>query len=58
MTAPKRKPRRGKLEQYEYLYRCQFCDQESVASAWKRLNDRCPKCGALYDAMLAQEGDD
>ena len=54
MTAPKRKPRRGKPEQY----RCQFCEQESAASAWKRLNDRCPKCGALYDAMLAQEGDD
>ena len=54
-TGHKRKPL---LKPKPLLYRCQFCEQESPATVWKRLGDHCPKCGALYDAILAQEGDD
>jgi hypothetical protein len=35
-------------------YRCQFCGQESPAVLWVPM-DKCPKCGRLYDAMLAQD---
>lgn len=35
---------------------CQFCWEESPAAEWKA--DVCPKCGNVYDAILAQEGDD
>jgi hypothetical protein len=37
-------------------YRCQFCEKSSPRKQWK--DDRCPKCGAKYDATLAQEGDE
>jgi len=37
-------------------YRCQFCGARSSCRQWKK--DACPRCGATYDAMLAQEGDD
>jgi Zn finger protein HypA/HybF involved in hydrogenase expression len=37
-------------------YKCQFCEEESPADKWD--GDRCPKCGKIYDPMLAQEGDD
>lgn len=39
-------------------YRCQFCGATSPAKTWKRGGDKCPMCGRVYDAMLAQEGDD
>lgn len=39
-------------------YRCQFCGEVSPAKEWRKLNDDCPKCGATYNAILAQEGDD
>jgi rRNA maturation endonuclease Nob1 len=35
-------------------YTCQFCEKTSPAKEWKK-KDACPKCGRLYDAMLAQE---
>jgi rubrerythrin len=35
-------------------YRCQFCRKESPAVRWIPM-DKCPLCGAMYDAMLAQE---
>ena len=38
------------------VYCCQFCGTDSLIKDWK--NDRCPKCGRQYDAMLAQEMDD
>lgn len=37
-------------------YRCQYCAAMSLAADWK--NDTCPKCGGVYNATLAQEGDD
>lgn len=37
-------------------WRCQFCEKMTPASDWK--DDKCPKCGSKYDALLAQEGDD
>lgn len=37
-------------------YRCQFCAAETPAREWS--GDKCPKCGNVYDALLAQEGDD
>jgi transcriptional regulator with XRE-family HTH domain len=36
--------------------RCQFCSMSSPATQWKE--EKCPRCGAKYDAILAQEGDD
>ncbi len=39
-------------------YRCQFCGETSPLAKWKRGGDECPKCGRIYDAMLAQEEDD
>lgn len=36
-------------------YRCQFCGEESRASEWKRLKDKCPKCKRPYDPILAQD---
>lgn len=39
-------------------YRCQSCGETSPAREWKKLGDDCPKCGAAYDPILAQEGDD
>ncbi len=39
-------------------YRCQFCGEHSAATDWKALKDHCPKCGCMYDWLLAQEGDD
>jgi hypothetical protein len=39
------------------VYRCQFCEHEAPAAQWAP-RDECPKCGRVYDAMLAQEGDD
>jgi rubrerythrin len=38
------------------FYRCQFCGKTAHPSKWKK--DKCPHCGAKYDAILAQEGDD
>lgn len=40
----------------EEPYRCQFCGEESPCNLWNQ--DVCPKCGKVYDPMLAQEGDD
>ncbi len=37
-------------------YRCQFCEEESLARDWE--DNKCPRCGRAYDAILAQEGDD
>lgn len=36
--------------------RCQFCEKDSPKKSWKE--DKCPLCGRVYDAILAQEGDD
>ena len=40
------------------VYRCQFCEKISPQSQWTIGGQKCPKCGVLYDAILAQEGDD
>jgi hypothetical protein len=37
-------------------YKCQFCEEESLAKNW--IDDKCPLCKRQYDPMLAQEGDD
>jgi hypothetical protein len=39
-------------------YRCQFCEIESPTKEWRKNNSNCPNCGRVYDAILAQEGDD
>ena len=39
-------------------YRCQFCGETSPVKKWKSSGEECPKCGRIYDYMLAQEGDD
>ena len=36
-------------------YRCQFCGETSPVKKWKRGGDECPKCGRIYDAVLAQD---
>ena len=54
MPTPTKRKRKSRAQQY----RCQFCERDSTARQWKKLNDRCPKCGLLYNAILAQEGDD
>jgi rubrerythrin len=40
----------------EDVYTCQFCGKDSPTTDWK--DDKCPKCGKAYNAILAQEGDD
>lgn len=48
----KPKKRRTRAE----IIRCQFCHETTPAAEWRK--DKCPKCGRLYDAELAQDGDD
>lgn len=38
------------------VWRCQFCEKEAPAPAWK--DNKCPHCAQEYDCILAQEGDD
>lgn len=35
-------------------YRCMFCGESSLAVTWVPM-DKCPKCGRIYDPMLAQD---
>jgi len=37
-------------------YQCQYCEKRSPQAQWKK--NACPKCGGVYDYILAQEGDD
>jgi rRNA maturation endonuclease Nob1 len=37
-------------------YRCQFCEKESPVTKWTK--DRCPKCGRVYDVLLAQDSEE
>lgn len=46
----------GKSEAACKCYQCQFCEKRSPQAQWKK--DVCPKCGGVYDCILAQEGDD
>lgn len=58
----KKRTRRGKKwkgpKQQPRLveYRCQFCGAETPARDWKQ--DKCPKCGRAYDAILAQDSEE
>ena len=40
------------------MYRCQFCGQDSPARQWKKLKDKCPKCGEEYNVLLAQDSEE
>lgn len=37
-------------------YRCQYCEAVTPKTDWQ--GDKCPICGGVYNAILAQEGDD
>ena len=36
-------------------YVCQFCGERSPVREWQKRKDACPKCGRVYDAILAQD---
>ena len=38
-------------------YRCQFCEKESLAILWVP-QDKCPRCGRMYNAILAAESEE
>jgi len=40
------------------MYVCQFCGKESLASEWKKLKDKCPKCKRDYDVQMAQDSEE
>jgi hypothetical protein len=37
-------------------YICQFCGEESPEAEWN--GDECPRCGEMYDWMLAQDSEE
>ena len=39
-------------------YRCQFCEKSSPVAEWKSEGYECPKCGQMYDCMLAQDSEE
>jgi len=45
----------GTTTKQETGYRCQFCGTTSPVKKWKRKGEECPKCGRIYDAVLAQD---
>ncbi len=42
----------------EHHYRCHFCEKESPVREWKEFGEKCPKCGRIYDAILAQDSEE
>ena len=37
-------------------YRCQFCGKTSPVKDWKK--NTCPRCGADYDWLAAQDSEE
>ena len=47
----------GELLKRQIYWRCQFCGLHSLRKEWKDGGQVCPKCGARYNWILAQDSE-